>query len=295
MDDTLALPMSADDAGTDASERLAVLFDLHHRRLWRLARRMVDDGEEARDLVQDTFLRAARRLASLPPAAEAAEGWLVRTLVNLCRDRQRRRRVRRERRGEALASPAARPGAAPDPEAAAVARATLERALSGLPPRRRAVLLLSELEPSQRLQLHLLSAGREPGEVPAALTAGPRQALEDLAAVLGYRRFDLLDSALVDTVQAARTNLAGPAGVVLDASLHVRTVTGLENEKIHVDLKLTVPGTDEQEPAAGGAPLRPGTLLSTSLSLNAGETVVVGTSRVDGGEEGLVLLLTALR
>jgi hypothetical protein len=162
---------------------------------------------------------------------------------------------------------------------------------------RRMTRLLAErdaLPPSQRLQLHLLSAGREPGEIPAALTAGPRQALEDLAAVLGYRRFDLLDSALVDTVQAARTNLAGPAGVVLDAALHVRTVTGLENEKIHVDLMLTVPGTDEQEPAAGGAKLRPGTLLSTSLSLNAGETVVVGTSRVDGGEEGLVLLLTAL-
>jgi RNA polymerase sigma-70 factor (ECF subfamily) len=165
VDDTLALPMSADDAGTDAGtaagDRLAVLFDLHHRRLWNLARRMVDDGEEARDLVQETFLRAAGHLASLPLAAGAAEGWLVRTLVNLCRDRQRRRRVRRERRGEALASPAARPGAAPDPEAAAVARATLERALSGLPPRRRAVLLLSDIEgqPVARVA-ELLGIGR---------------------------------------------------------------------------------------------------------------------------------------
>lgn len=161
MDDILALPMSADAAGSAAGERLAALFDLHHRRLWHLARRMVDDGEEARDLVQETFLRAAGHLASLPLAAGAAEGWLVRILVNLCRDRQRRRRVRRERQREALASPAARPGAAPDPEAAAVARATVERLLVGLPPRRRAVLLLTELEgqPVARVA-ELLGIGR---------------------------------------------------------------------------------------------------------------------------------------
>jgi RNA polymerase sigma-70 factor (ECF subfamily) len=138
-------PVTAEPASS-AADRLATLFDAHHRRLWRLARRLVDDGEEARDLVQDAFLRAARHVATLPPGEAAAEAWLVRTVVNLCHDRRRRARVRRERRRDAAASPAAGPGAAPDPEAAAVARATVERVLAGLPPRRRAVLLLSELE-----------------------------------------------------------------------------------------------------------------------------------------------------
>lgn len=163
---------------------------------------------------------------------------------------------------------------------------------------RRMARLLAErdvLPPSQRLQLHLLVAGRDRGQIPEALTAGPRKALEDLAAVLGYRSFVLLDVALVETVESARTNLAGPGGVVLDAALRVRAVTGLENDKLHVDLSLTVPGAHEQAQAAGGEGFRPASLLNTSLSLDAGETVVVGTSRVDGGEEGLVLLLTALR
>jgi hypothetical protein len=163
---------------------------------------------------------------------------------------------------------------------------------------RRMARLLAErdvLPPSQRLQLHLLVAGRDRGQIPEALSAGPRKALEDLAAVLGYRSFVLLDSALVETVDAARTNLAGPGGRVLDASLRVRAVTGLENDKLHVDLSLIAHGAQEQGREAGGGPFRPGTLLNTSLSLDAGETVVVGTSRVDGGEEGLVLLLTALQ
>jgi RNA polymerase sigma-70 factor (ECF subfamily) len=161
VDDIMALPMSAADAASATGERLAALFDAHHRRLWHLARRMVGDAEEARDLVQDAFLRAARHVGRLPAGDGEAEAWLVRTLVNLCRDRRRRRRVRRERHDEALASPAAGPAAAGDPEAAAVARATVERVLACLPPRRRAVLVLSELEgqPVARIAL-LLGIGR---------------------------------------------------------------------------------------------------------------------------------------
>lgn len=142
----MPLSLTAASARPAAEDRLAALFDTHHRRLWRLARRMVGDGEEARDLVQDCFVRAARHLGRLPPGDSEAEAWLVRALVNLCRDRRRRRRVRRERHDEAVASPAALPAAAADPEAAAVARATVGRALAGLPPRRRAVLLLGDIE-----------------------------------------------------------------------------------------------------------------------------------------------------
>ena len=43
-----------------AADRLGPLFDAHHQRLYRLARRMCRNADEARDLVQDAFLRAAR-------------------------------------------------------------------------------------------------------------------------------------------------------------------------------------------------------------------------------------------
>ncbi len=124
-----------------AGDRLAALFDLHHERLFRLARRLSGDREEARDLVQEAFLRAARRAGSLPADEAGGEAWLVRTLVNLCRDRHRRLLVRRR---ASLAEPGGEPRH--DAEAAAVARATVRRALQLLPPRRRAVVALHELE-----------------------------------------------------------------------------------------------------------------------------------------------------
>ena len=125
-----------------ALERLGRLFDSQNRRIYNLARRLCRDPEEARDLMQETFLRAARRIGSLPETDAAAEAWLVRTTVNLCRDLWRRRAVRV--RDQHKLEPTRQPG--PDPEAAAVARASVEAALAKLAPRRRAVLVLSQLE-----------------------------------------------------------------------------------------------------------------------------------------------------
>ncbi|HEX9669519.1 MAG TPA: RNA polymerase sigma factor [Thermoanaerobaculia bacterium] len=124
-----------------ARDRLAALFDLHHERLFRLARRLAGEREEALDLVQETFVRAARRPGAVPVPESGGEAWLVRTLVNLCRDRHRRLAVRRRLRHEVEP-----PQGTPDPAGAAVARATVRRALALLPARRRAVVVLHELE-----------------------------------------------------------------------------------------------------------------------------------------------------
>jgi RNA polymerase sigma factor (sigma-70 family) len=126
-----------------AADRLATLFDAHHQRLYRLARRMSRSADEARDLVQDTFLRAARAPAAVPSGASAEEAWLVRVLVNLCRDRWRQT-ANRDRLDRSMAPPAI----SPDPEAALVARSVVWRALATLDPRRRAVLVMHELEGS---------------------------------------------------------------------------------------------------------------------------------------------------
>src|SRR5687768_12071786 len=87
------------DSVTD-TDRLAELFDSHQRRLFQLALRLCSDREEARDLVQEAFLRAARQPRAVPGGEPAGEAWLVRTLVNLCRDRYRRLAVRSRARQE---------------------------------------------------------------------------------------------------------------------------------------------------------------------------------------------------
>jgi RNA polymerase sigma-70 factor (ECF subfamily) len=138
--------LRADTAGVGnegAADRLGTLFDIHHPRLFRLARRLSRSADEARDLVQETFLRAARSPGSIP-AGEAAEAWLVRVLVNIQRDEWRRQSAKKRLDPEGEAE-AGRP-VAPDSEAAFVAKSTVWRALERLAPRRRAAIVMYELE-----------------------------------------------------------------------------------------------------------------------------------------------------
>ena len=128
-------------AGNDA-DRLAALFDAHHQRLYRLARRLSRDADAASDLVQETFLRAARSPASIPYGSSREEAWLVRVLINLCRDRWRSSSNRS--RLDDLAHTSVIGSA--DPEAAYVAQSLIWNALDALAPRRRAIVVMHELE-----------------------------------------------------------------------------------------------------------------------------------------------------
>lgn len=123
-----------------AMDHLATLYDGQAERLFRLARRLGHDGEAARDLVQEVFVRAASALAQQSAPQPQAAAWLVRVLINAAHDRHRRERVRR---AEALDDEI--PGGG-DAVAGVVARATVERALAQLPLRRRAIVVLAELE-----------------------------------------------------------------------------------------------------------------------------------------------------
>jgi RNA polymerase sigma factor (sigma-70 family) len=123
-------------------ERVGRLFNAHHQRLYRLALRLAGAREDARDLVQETFLRAARRPAAVPASEPGGEAWLVRVLVNLCRDRYRRQAVRERARAWLRPGPAVTASHEP----AALAADQVRAALARLSPRRRAVVVMAELE-----------------------------------------------------------------------------------------------------------------------------------------------------
>ena len=141
--DLVAVAMPADECPQDAAERVTLLFDAHHQRLYRLARRLARSAEDARDLVQETFLRAAQSVGSIPVGASHEEAWLVRVLINICRDGWRRTAVRRRLEPLRLAESATQ---SDHLEQTLIAQTTIWRALERLPPRRRAAIVLYELE-----------------------------------------------------------------------------------------------------------------------------------------------------
>ena len=136
------MPVTARDLPV---ERLENLFDRHHERLYRLARRLAPTMDDALDLVQDTFLRAARSLNSIPARSTSEqEAWLIRVLINVRKDQWRKNQVRDRHASGSETSRAMQKS--PSPEAAVIARTTVWSALDRLHPRRRAILVMHELD-----------------------------------------------------------------------------------------------------------------------------------------------------
>ncbi len=177
MSESIATPLVTLGAAGQAmtSQRIGELFDRHHQRLYNLARRLSSDSEEAKDLVQEAFLRAARRPQSIPDEESRAEAWLVRVVVNLCRDRYRRLAVRRR---PEIVHNLEQPQPA-SPEAQAVARASVQAALATLKPKRRAVLVLRELEGLAVAEVARL-LGMNPGTVRWHHSTGRKQLARQL-------------------------------------------------------------------------------------------------------------------
>lgn len=118
----------------------------YERRVVRVILRFVNDQELARDLAQETFLRAYERLDQFDPARRFGP-WLFRIGVNLTLDYLRKRR-RRGRWSLFSESPRERPPdpATPDPRQAADLTQEVQRVLDQLPEAYRSVLVLRDLE-----------------------------------------------------------------------------------------------------------------------------------------------------
>jgi RNA polymerase sigma-70 factor (ECF subfamily) len=128
---------------SNVSERLTQIFDTHEDKLYRLARRLTDCSQDAEDLLQETFLKAAQSIASIPVGSPNEEAWLTRVLVNTRRDQWRRAGVRRQ--AAALLDTSA-VAAGSDAESALMTKRAIWSALDTLNPRRRAIVVLAEID-----------------------------------------------------------------------------------------------------------------------------------------------------
>lgn len=112
----------------------------HQRRAYAVARAIVLNHEDAEDAVQEAFLHAYRALDRFRPD-QAFGAWLHRIVANAALDLTRRRKVREaDELPETVASPFRDPAESDD------LRKRLRDALSELPPRQRAVIVLHDVE-----------------------------------------------------------------------------------------------------------------------------------------------------
>src|SRR5262245_61909474 len=128
------------------------LVEKYRQRVWRLAYQVLHDREEAWDVAQEAFVRAFHSLPSFR-GQSAFYTWLFRITVNVATDRHRQRGAQARAFGpervteEEWARTTPDPGGGPDQQAArAEHRERIRRALDALPPKARAIIMLSDVE-----------------------------------------------------------------------------------------------------------------------------------------------------
>ena len=138
--------MSEVTAGTVS--KLAILFERHHRSLYRYFMSMTREPQTSEDLVQDVFFRILRFRATYDPR-QSFTAWMYQIARNANADR-----IRQKRGGvieiDELAMRNREPASPdPDPEASAVRTQDLERvrqAMELLPPEKREILVFCRFQ-----------------------------------------------------------------------------------------------------------------------------------------------------
>jgi RNA polymerase sigma-70 factor (ECF subfamily) len=135
---------------TDHRVEFSALVDSAGRQMYQLAYRLTGNEHDARDVVQESFLRAYRNLNRFEGRADPGT-WLHRIVVNCAIDQLRAARSRPDRRPSASIDAVAAGAVAPlaDPErlaASAEAGRHIAAAMEGLTAMERAAFVLRHFE-----------------------------------------------------------------------------------------------------------------------------------------------------
>jgi len=147
---------------------------------------------------------------------------------------------------------------------------------------------------TQRFQLLLLAATTKAGVAGPEIPANAGKALADLRKFLPFKSYRLVDAALLSATEGepAQGRLAGSGDAAYDVKLRFQPAgepgaPSLFMDHFQLAQEMVVSTKD-------GPHYDHRQLIDTTFSLKEGETIVVGTSKADGADGALVVLLTAV-
>ncbi|MBV8516370.1 MAG: hypothetical protein JO197_03105 [Acidobacteria bacterium] len=145
--------------------------------------------------------------------------------------------------------------------------------------------------PTRLFQLTLLRASNHGSDELTGVSEGAKKAIRDIHDFLPFRSYRLLDAALIRSSDVTKVQLDGVPPQRYDVMLGFRAAG---ETKLSIWTFTVTPVRRGGTPLpAGVAPSAERAIIDTSFTIDAGETIVVGSSKL-GGDEALVILLTAL-
>jgi len=146
--------------------------------------------------------------------------------------------------------------------------------------------------PTLSFRVTLLQADNTARPEPA-LPEGERRALADLQGLFPYKGYRLVDSGAIRSSADAQLKMGGAQGYV--AQMRFKHDRGGKGPELEIDrfVLLRLPSAAAGQTGENGP--RATELVQSTFTMDVGETVVVGTSRSDGADQALIVLLTAGR
>jgi hypothetical protein len=143
--------------------------------------------------------------------------------------------------------------------------------------------------PTQIFQIYLLQADNQERGMPDELPSHALNALMDLTQLLPFKGYSVVDSGFMRTSGEARIFMGETRRYAASLRFEGDPTAG-KPLRIEFHLRAEDPQKDGTGQVTG---IRSIELLDTTFSMTTGETVVVGTSKLNGGGEALVVLLSA--
>jgi hypothetical protein len=155
-----------------------------------------------------------------------------------------------------------------------------------------AVIKEIDVKPVDLLFTVQLVLGSEAGDSKTDEVLQNDPLIAELKKLLRYKSFTLLDSNLIRTLNLGEAEVSLGRDTEIDLVLRPRFIQEEKDRLIQVGVRLSRFDEVIQTSAQDKNPVRATILIDTQLTMKSGEKTVVGVSKLNGGDKGLILILS---